>query len=198
MKTTIILVRHGETLWNKKKKLQGQIDIQLSKTGLKQADLVAKRVKTFGITKIYSSGLKRAIQTANAISKELDLPLLINEGLNERAYGEHQGKSWKDIKHYYKDEKTYFHNFKPNGGESNIEFGERVIFALNKIINANEGEKILIVCHSGVIHILIRHLRKIPHEQVTNFHFPNTSLTIYHIDKEKIIEELFADAKHIK
>lgn len=198
MKTTIILVRHGETSWNKKKKLQGQIDIPLSKTGLRQANLVAKRIKILDITKIYSSKLKRAIQTASVISRELNLPFVIDEGLNERAYGEHQGKNWKDIQHYYKNEKTYFNHFKPDGGESNIEFGERVVFTLDRIIDENKGKKILIVCHGGVIHALARHLRKIPHEQITNFHFPNTSLTIYHIDKEKITEELFADAEHIK
>ena len=65
----LIIVRHGETSWNKQKRLQGQNDIPISKIGLKQAKVLAKRLSSKNIDVIYTSRLKRAIKTAEEIKK---------------------------------------------------------------------------------------------------------------------------------
>jgi len=91
--TKIILVRHGQTLWNNIGKYQGHTDVPLSKTGIEQASKVAKRLKNDKITAIYSSDLKRAKQTAEIIALEHNLPVITNTRFREINFGVWEGKT---------------------------------------------------------------------------------------------------------
>ena len=198
MKTTLILIRHGQTPWNNLKKLQGQKDIPLSPKGIEQAKLVAKRIKDMQITKIYSSSLKRAYQTAKMVAREIKLNIEIEDRLKELAYGVHEGKSWSEVRHFYIKNDSFNNKYKPKKGESNIEFRERVIDGLNSILGKNKGGMVLIVCHAAVLHTLVRYFRDIPPEVDTYYRFPNTSVSIFHFAKGKFSEEIVADASHFE
>src|SRR5580698_6897789 len=102
MTTQILFIRHGETDWNRIKRIQGHIDIPLATTGLEQAQRLAHRLAgeaSQGATldAIYSSDLQRAQQTAQPIADALGLPLQLRESLRERLYGAFQGYDKDEI-----------------------------------------------------------------------------------------------------
>ena len=112
----ILLTRHGQTEWNVLKKVQGKVDIELNATGIKQAEETALKLKNTAIDIIISSPLKRARQTAEIINKETNLPIIIDERISERDFGEFEGKnrnefsfedfwSYKKAENYEKAEK---------------------------------------------------------------------------------------------
>ncbi|MDO8639688.1 MAG: histidine phosphatase family protein [bacterium] len=197
MKTTIVLVRHGQTTWNKEHRFQGQTDVPLSEEGIRQAELLAKKIKDFKITKVCTSKLKRAYHTAEILTENLNLAIEKIKDFNERNYGECEGKLWNDIKDIYKENMEEFFEKTPKGGESQINFRKRVIATFNKIIGQYKGEKVLMVCHGGVINILVHHLSNAPEEKLVGKRYPNTCVSIFHIEEDKVTEEIIADISHL-
>lgn len=198
MRTTVLLTRHGETIWNKEKKVQGNIDIPLSQEGVKQAKLLAKRLKEYPVTQIHTSKLSRAFDTGQIIANTLGISVVKkHKGLNERSMGIYEGASWPQIdEEFRKQGKSFFLN-KPENGESGKELHDRVVKAFDEIVLKNQGETILIVCHGGVLRVLVRHLKSLPIEHPLELDFGNTSLSIFSFEGEQIIEELLADMSHL-
>src|SRR5258707_14584191 len=96
MTTQVLFIRHGETDWNRIKRIQGHIDIPLATTGIAQAGQLAQRFLLESkagarIDAVYSSDLQRAQQTAKPFADALGLSLSLHEGLRERWYGDFQG-----------------------------------------------------------------------------------------------------------
>src|ERR1700674_1532183 len=127
----LIFVRHGQTDWNKENKLMGRTDIELNSEGQAQCEvLVQKLDPNFEV--IFSSPLKRAYGTAEAIAEHFDKPIIIKEELTERDFGSLSGKTWSeiqqetgvDMKALTKEER---YDFRPYGGESAQQVKERVL-----------------------------------------------------------------------
>ncbi|MCA3848808.1 MAG: histidine phosphatase family protein, partial [Burkholderia sp.] len=125
--TQILFIRHGETAWNRIKRIQGHIDIPLADTGLAQAKRLAVRLERevregARIDAVYSSDLMRAQQTAQPFADALGLPLQLREGLRERSYGAFQGHDSTEIETLFPDAyaawQTRDPGFAPEGGES--------------------------------------------------------------------------------
>jgi len=90
--TCIILVRHGQTEWNRVERFRGHADVPLNEIGLAQADAAGQRIADeWQPTVIYSSPLSRAVKTAEAIAKHFDLQVQTYPGLTDIDYGEWQG-----------------------------------------------------------------------------------------------------------
>lgn len=198
MKTTIYLVRHGETAWNKEKRLQGQKDIPLTDLGIKQAQALAERIKKLKITKIYSSKLSRAINTAKIITEHLDIPIIKLKSLNEISYGEFEGRSRQEMVEEIKKLNIQYYEFTPKKGESNKQFKSRTVRSFKRIVKKNLGEKVLIVSHAAVMHAITRHIRKTNYQTDDSLRFSNTCISIYHFTKDNIIEEMVADSSHLE
>lgn len=197
MKTTIILARHGETLWNREKRVQGQTNIPLSEEGIEQAKALGKKIKELKITRSYASRLQRAVKTAELALSEIESEATVHqhEGLNERAFGEHEGKPWEEIDKIVNNRPEEFFQNTPKNGEAYLFFKKRVLNAFEEIIIENEGEVIFIVTHGGTMRVLLRHLKKIPdHGEITE-HLGNTALFIFHIEGNNIIPELLDNTK---
>lgn len=197
---TLILARHGETTWNKRDKIQGSSDNSvLTKKGREQAESVAERLTTLGIDTIYSSELKRAKQTASIIAKKLEKKVLITKKLNERSFGELEGKDvetvLKKLRTLPIDERF---KYRPKGGESVIDVETRVFDEVEKIIERHQGENVLLVTHGVVIKVLILFIKKLPRDKRANVRIENTSLTIFKIQEDTILEELINDISHLK
>src|SRR5258706_3803519 len=96
--TRLCLVRHGETAWNAEGRVQGQLDIPLSPTGLAQAKAVASALAGESFDAIYSSDLVRVRQTAQPIAELLKKDVLLDERLRERHYGVFQGITYAEAK----------------------------------------------------------------------------------------------------
>ena len=88
----ILLTRHGKTEWNALGKVQGKADIKLNEEGIKQAKETSKLLQDEKIDLIISSPLIRAIETARIIAKERNIPIITDESLSERDFGEYEGK----------------------------------------------------------------------------------------------------------
>lgn len=89
--TQLLLIRHGETDWNREMRFQGQLDVPLNTTGLEQAARLAERLATETVDAIVCSDLLRARQTAEACAQRLDLPVATEPGLREQSFGTLEG-----------------------------------------------------------------------------------------------------------
>ena len=169
MVTVLYLIRHGETEGAEKRRYKGSIDVPLSKNGIRQMDLLSAYIPN-PLTAVYSSDLQRAIKSAEVIAKPHSLTPIIVPSLRERNFGIWEGMSFDEIREKYPLEFDAWAGnplrFSPMGGESTVEVKERVIDALDKILNTHEKEQIAIVSHGGVIRIMLCHFLGIPLENI--------------------------------
>lgn len=158
--TRLLLIRHGETAWNRATRIQGHTDIPLSPLGLAQAERLAQALSDEPLSAIYSSDLSRARQTAEALARVQGLPIRFDEGLRERAFGRFEGLSWEEIDRGYPDDAARWRRREPDfavgGGESLIEFSGRVLAAARRAVSAHPGQSIALVAHGGVLDCLYR------------------------------------------
>lgn len=179
----IILVRHGETAWNKIGRYQGQSDIPLSETGLKQAECLAQNFIYGNPTIIYASDLIRAKTTAQKLADKFKAPLFFEPGLREFDFGEWEGLTYEAIKERWPNElETFFRapdKMKINGGESVAELQTRAVAALNKIIAARPDEEIALVAHGAVLRSLVCHALHIPLKYFWSIRQFNTAVSIF-------------------
>ncbi|MFH1325355.1 MAG: histidine phosphatase family protein [archaeon] len=193
----LILIRHGETIENKKGILMGQLHGTLSDEGIEQAKKVAKRLKDEKIDAIYSSDLTRSLETAKEVIKyHQDIPMHIVKDLRERNFGELQGKTKIEI-----DWKWYMASDKriPNG-ETNEEIYQRAKKFLDKIIHEHKNDTVLFVCHGGIGKFLIGVITNKKPDEVKDLEsLENTSISIFEISENKKHKiHLFNDIEHLK
>ncbi len=155
MKTTVLLIRHGETEWNTLGKFQGCTDIALSKEGIKQAELLKDRLNG-GFDYIYASPLSRAFETANIIASVTDKKVTVANDIREINFGEWEGLTVHEIAENYPEK---FKVWRTDKIESKICGGDlSILNAANRakncilnLINEHKGKKIAIVAHGGII-----------------------------------------------
>lgn len=157
MKTTFLLVRHGESLANKETFFAGQTDVPLLESGVNQANLSAEFVKNnYNVDIIYSSDLMRAYSTAECFSKILGVEIIKDKGLREIYAGEWEGKQHGDLPTLFPEEygNLWLNNIGKAvtpGGESVKQLGERVINTLEKIARENPEKTVLVTTHATPI-----------------------------------------------
>ncbi len=158
--TRIIAIRHGETAWNVDTRIQGQLDIPLNETGRWQASRMAQALADNPIHAIYASDLLRARETALALAQATDLPVLDAPGLREREFGIFEGKTFAEIAARWPEESLRWRKrdpgFAPDGGESLLQFRQRVTEAAQALAERHVGELIALVSHGGVMDVLYR------------------------------------------
>lgn len=156
-KTKIILVRHGQSIGNMTRTFLGHTDLDLSELGYRQAEATANRLKEEKIDKIYSSDLKRAMNTAIPHAKIRNIEVIPDKLLREAYVGLWEGMLVEDIINKWGSEfftnewKNNFGCFTFPGGESVFEAGKRFFNEINKILGENIGKTILISAHAAVI-----------------------------------------------
>ncbi|HBH48196.1 MAG TPA: histidine phosphatase family protein [Bacteroidales bacterium] len=199
--TKITIVRHGETKWNVAMKLQGHQDSALTKNGIRQAEQVSHALKDRRFDVIYSSDLNRALKTAQTINTHFNLEIKSDPNLRERAFGVMEGLTREEIAEKYPDLfHIYMHrnSIEPvPGGESLIEFSERVIKAIETIVSVNSEKEILVVAHGGVLDCIIRKIFNMqPHER-RSFTLQNSSINKISIENGKWILQEWGNIDHL-
>ena len=158
MATSIILVRHGQTAWNASEVFRGRIDIELDETGLKQAELLGEYLSQRELKAVYSSPLKRAVQTAEVIGRHHGLAVEIAPDLNDMDFGEWQGLSLQDVRSRFSELFEIWtsepHRIRIPSGESLDDVRQRVLTLVNQIVDKHEGTVVL-VSHRVVNKVLI-------------------------------------------
>lgn len=188
----LILVRHGESLWNAKGIWTGLTDIPLSEKGKKEARTVGHILKDIKIDVAYTSPLARANQTLDEIAPSLQypIPLIIeNKALNERDYGELTGKNKWDIKNEVGDEKFFQirrgWDIQIPGGETLRDVYNRVVPYYKKEILPKllEGKNVLISAHGNSLRALVKYLENISDKDIESLEIATGEIYIYKIDK---------------
>lgn len=160
---TFYVVRHGQTVWNVEKRVQGQKDSPLTEEGKKQAKETGEKLKHIQFDAIFSSDSGRALQTAEIIKIEHSLAVQTTKALRERAFGPHEGKPIESLRQFDEifrsldDEGK--RKFKANPeAESDEQLIARFITFLRETAIAFPDKTILVVTHSGMMRALLTHL----------------------------------------
>jgi probable phosphoglycerate mutase len=155
------LIRHAQTQWNRKKKIQGHYDSPLTGEGKQQAEKWGALLNTISWDRIIASDTGRAFETATRINTFLQIPLTSDKRLREQNWGQWTGKTVREIKN---DEPQSLAKqimagwkFCPPDGEDRMSVSKRSQDALREAAGRWPGETILIVSHEGVIKSLIYH-----------------------------------------
>ena len=144
----IYIVRHGQTEWNLLGKVQGKQDISLNEKGKEQALLSKKELDNKKIDLIIVSPLKRALETAEIINKDRNIPMIIDERIKERDFGEFEGEGFGllDTKPFW----DYYINEKYLEAECVQDFFKRIYDFLDDITKKYKDKNVLLVTHGGV------------------------------------------------
>ena len=188
----IYLFRHGETEWNKTRRLQGQSDVPLNEFGRELAVRTAEALKDMHFDRAFSSPLSRAMETAKIIIGERDIPFTTDRRLMEMHFGDYEGDAFDPPK---KDPAHPLHNFlcKPEcyvpspGAESFEEVMERAGEFLREQILPLEGEceTILIVAHGAFNRCLLGSIAPISRKDFWKVGLPNCAASILSLENGK-------------
>ncbi len=158
--TELILIRHGETDWNRELRFQGQIDVPLNAMGFEQARRVAERLAGETVQHLVCSDLLRTRQTAEAPSRQLALAPIADPGLREQGFGIVDGLRVEDIQQRFPQEWTHWTAFDADyafdGGECTRVFHARVMTALRRLARERLGQRLVVVTHGGVLDMVYR------------------------------------------
>ena len=200
----IILIRHGETEWNRLHRFQGRSDIPLNQKGNDQASALALALKTENITAIYSSPLQRAIETASHIGRfHPSAPLIKESGLIEMDLGAFEGMEAQRWALQHQDfRKVWEKNpatLSMPGGESLQEVQHRAIETLNRISESCSPEStLLIYSHNFVIISLLCFASKIPLDRFRELRQGTAALNILYKDGTDFHVEKVNDRVHLR
>jgi probable phosphoglycerate mutase len=151
--TTIVMVRHGETDWNRDNRFQGHADPPLNAVGRRQARALPRELAGDKLTALYSSPLRRASETASILADALDLEVHVLEALREVDVGSWSGLTRTQVETRYPEGYRrwleYGHGW--DDGETYEELGSRVVGGLVEIARAHPGERVAAVTHGGPI-----------------------------------------------
>lgn len=159
MEKHIFLCRHGQTEWNRDKKLQGQLDSPLTEKGRAQAAELAAKAGNWDIELVVSSHLGRAKDTAAICATSLGQSHKVYEGFCERNFGEWQGKETSGLAAYqaFKEHRYTRPDLMPdNGGESANMVTERFMTTFHSLVNSETASRILIVSHGDAMACIAR------------------------------------------
>jgi 2,3-bisphosphoglycerate-dependent phosphoglycerate mutase len=184
MCTLVYLIRHGETLWNKEKRLQGQLDSPLTHEGIRQARVLAGRLSSVQFDAVYSSDLERARHTAKILTSRSDkVAVTFDERIRERHFGCFQGLTWEEITKKFPEEAAKERlgnpmNLAP-GGESKQQLLSRAQAFFKDIALRHANQKILVISHGGILNVWTRQVLNIPMDTPRRFHLYNTAINIF-------------------
>ena len=197
----LILIRHGETVWNQQRRMQGQQDSPLSETGLRQARQLARRFaqETFGA--LYSSDLGRAHETARSVADATGKDIIVDARLRERHFGVFEGLTASEIEARYPTEYECFKSRDPAyvvpGGESAQQFRERSIACLRELAERHAGDTIVVVTHGLVLDMAYRAAHAIALGEPRPVPLLNASLNIFRYEGQRWRCESWGDVEHL-
>lgn len=180
--TEFLLIRHGETDWNRALRFQGHIDVPLNDIGLTQAQRLGQHLDAGDWAQalhLHSSDLTRAMQTAQGLANP-QRTLQAQSGLREQGFGIFEGKSvtelQQDMPELWQQWRRFEADFELPGGESTRRFHARTMQALTDLAESHRGERLLIVTHGGVLDMLWRTVHDLPLDGYRQCAIPNAGL----------------------
>lgn len=200
--THLIVIRHGETAWNRERRLQGQLDIPLNDTGRAQARALAEVLAGEPIDAVYTSDLSRAAQTAAPLAQALGLSARAEPRLRERCYGDLEGMTYAEVAQHRPEDfarwQARIPDYAPPGGESLREFHERAVDVALSLSRRHPGERIALVAHGGVLDCLYREATGMTLEAPREHELLNASINRLRCDSVNLTMLQWADVSHLE
>lgn len=179
---TVLLVRHGETDWNRSGQIMGERPIPLNRRGEAQAQALAGVLAPGVARAVYSSPVQRAQQTARILAKAIQRPVDTDRALTEIGVGEWEGRFWRDL-----TDDLIRHNFyakpeeaRPPGGETLREVQVRAVSAVQRAVERGgvSGEdRLVIVSHADVIRAIVAHYLELDLQTIRRMRIDPASVT---------------------
>lgn len=196
----VVFIRPGETEWNKQGIWQGHVMIPLNDHGRAQSERLAQFIRNIGLDALYSSDLRRAMDTAKIIADKAELSVKYDGRLRERSIGDWQGLKQVNIVAWYPDEYDALcadpYNYVVPHGESRQQVYERVRVCFDEIV-ATGGETVGIVSHTTAIKALLDAL--VPGSDPFDMNFRNMSVTtIQHVGGDEWQITQLDDVTHLE
>ncbi len=198
-----ILIRHGETEWNKTGQYQGQADIPLSERGRAQVAALGKRFENISVDAVYASPLSRAYDTARAIAEPKGLPIQCMDGFKELNFGEWDGLTKEQLTEQFGDPFVRYRTepfHYPMPGEKSLSRARlRVGSALEDIkeIYRHTGKTVVVAAHGGILKLAIFHLLDMGSRLYRCIELDNTSLTVIDVEEDRCILRVLNDSHHL-
>jgi len=199
--TAILLIRHGETVWNRAGRVQGWQDSPLTEAGAAQARALAERLGGERVERLIASDLGRARDTAAPVAERLGLPIELDPGVRERNYGIFEGRTYAEIERDHPEAYAFLTRRDPAyaipGGESGAGFAARVLEALERIAAAHAGRCIAVVTHGGVLGVLYRHAARLLPDAERDYVLPNASVNYIRFGSGRWVIDRWGDVAHL-
>ena len=199
----VILVRHGETEWNRSRRIQGSnSNISLNETGRQQAESLALRLKSEPVQAIYSSPLQRTLDTAQAIARHHQLEVQLEPDLREFDLGELEGIKIEDLNKSYRE--ILLINSQGEilprvpGGESLKEVQQRVWSTVQRLVSQHPDGLIVVVSHYFALLTIICHGLNLPLLEMARLRLDASSMSILTFDGQFPRLLLFNDTCHLE
>ncbi len=193
----IVLIRHGESQWNRENRFTGWVDVPLSPHGEQEAREAGEKLRAFRFERAFTSVLTRAVRTLEIVLEVIGqshLPIEKTQALNERMYGDLQGLNKAETAERYGDEQVKLwrrsYDVRPPGGESLHDTAERVIPYYQRHIRPGlaPGKTLLVVAHGNSLRALVMHLRALSREDVLDLNIPTGVPLVYECDDQGRVE----------
>jgi probable phosphoglycerate mutase len=198
--TRLVIVRHGETEFNREGRYMNQLDSPLTELGICQVKALAERLSHYRFTAFYSSDLGRTVATSKIISARCGGSPVFRAGLREHAMGHFQGLKLEDARTQFAEDWSRFNaeeDYAIGDGESRRTFQDRVAGTVSEILSAHHGETILVVCHGGVLEILFRYAMEQPLNCPRRVRIPNCALNEFHVLETHWMLMTWGDVSHL-
>lgn len=199
---SIILIRHGQTEWNREARFRGRVDIDLDETGAKQAEAAAERIAQWEVAAIYSSPQKRAIATAEVIAKRLGLTVEPLDGIDDMDFGRWQGLSIAEVEEKYpKLFDLWRHSperLRIPEGESMEDVQRRVIATIDDLVARHENETVVLVSHRVVCKVLLCSLLGLDNSHFWQIAQDATAINLFEIRGGRATVMLLNDTCHLR
>jgi phosphoserine phosphatase len=200
--TRIILVRHGQTEWNRVERFRGRADVPLNETGLSQAEATGLRIYgEWQLSAVYSSPLSRAVKTAEAIAKYFDLTVETQPGLVDINYGEWQGLSPDEVRDRWPAElDAWYHQ--PDqaiipGGETLAQLLGRGIRTVNELSARHAEQTIVLVGHTVINRIILLGILGLGNERFWHIKQDTCAINVFETEMDDFVLVSLNDTCHL-
>ena len=205
-KTTLLIIRHGETVWNAERRFQGHGDSPLTETGRSQVAALGRRMEAFNFDALISSDLGRTRETSSIIAGFTDHAVQLDSRLRERNYGVLEGLTEPEIRAKHCEVYDQFNTDNPDyilpGGESHRQHYQRNVAFFEELLTGKMGTKVAVVAHGGVLDSIFRYVAGLPLNQPRCYITTNASLTIVRhgnfYGTTRWVLETWCDTGHLK
>lgn len=200
--TRFVLVRHGQTEWNRVERFRGRADLALDDTGMRQAEAAAGRLSRWQIAALYSSPLRRALMTAQILASQLRLAVQPLEGLIDIDFGHWQGLSPQEAaaqdSDLYKKWLQRPQEVRFPYGESLEDVQHRITAAIESLVQNHSEQTVVLVAHNVVCRVLLCVVLGLDNSHFWQLGQDVSAINVFELSDDKPVLSLLNDTCHLK